>query len=98
MSAADTSVNATDRRVIFLLYPIYCVLVMRKWHRNRVANVMDAAKNLSIFYSDEVIESLFSNIRGGVERECVRQGVPPSCSIESEHNQLVLTMTIYGSI
>ncbi len=27
-------------------------------------------RSLSIFFSDEVIENLFSNIRGGVEREC----------------------------
>ncbi len=44
---------------------------------------MDAAK----FYSDEVVENLFSNIRSGVERECERQEVPPpSCSIESEQS------------
>ena len=57
---------------------------MRKWLRNRVANVMDAAKkSFDFFYSDEVIENLFCNIWGGVERECERQEVPPSCSIES---------------
>ena len=38
------------------------------------------------FFSDEVIENLFSNIRGIVERECERQEVPPSCSIESEQS------------
>ncbi len=27
-----------------------------------------------------------ANIRGGVERECERQEVPPSCSIESEQS------------
>ncbi len=48
---------------------------------------MDVAKkSFNFFYSDEVIESLFSNIRGGVERECERQEVPPSCSIESEQS------------
>ncbi len=36
---------------------------MRKWLRNRVANVMDAAKkSFDFFYSDEVIENLFCNI------------------------------------
>ena len=69
---------------------------MCEWHRNRVANVMDAAKkSFDFFYSDEVIENLFSNTRGGVERESERQEVPPSCSIESE--QSVLTMRNYGS-
>ena len=38
------------------------------------------------FYSDEVIEIFFSNIWGGVERECERQEIPPSCSIESEQS------------
>ncbi len=33
-----------------------------------------------------MIEKIFSNIRGGVERECERQEVPPSCSIESEQS------------
>ncbi len=60
---------------------------MHEWHRNRVANVMDTAKkSFDFFYSDEVIENLFSNIQGGVERECERQEVPPSCSIESEQS------------
>ncbi len=36
---------------------------MREWHRNRVANVMDAAKkSFDFFNSDEVIENLFSNL------------------------------------
>ncbi len=57
---------------------------MCKLPRNQVANVMDAAKKyFDSFYSDEVIENIFANIRGGVERECERQEVPPSCSIES---------------
>ncbi len=43
-------------------------------------------KSLSIFFSDEAIENLFSNIRGGVERECKREEVPRSCSIESEQS------------
>ncbi len=43
---------------------------MCEWHRNRVANVIDAAKKSFDSFSDEVIENLFSNIRGGVEREC----------------------------
>ncbi len=44
-------------------------------------------RSLSIFfYSDEIIENLFSNIRGGVEREHERQEVPPSCSIECEQS------------
>ncbi len=44
-------------------------------------------RNLSIFFnSDEVIENIFSNIRGGVERECERQEVLPSCSIEGEQS------------
>ncbi len=43
-------------------------------------------RSLSIIFSDEVIENLFSNIRGAVERECERQEVPPSCSIESEQS------------
>ncbi len=43
-------------------------------------------RSLSIFFSDEVIENIFSNNRGGVERECERQEVPPSCSIESEQS------------
>ncbi len=48
---------------------------------------MDAArKYFDFFYSDEVIENLFSNIQVGVERECERQEVPPSCSIESEQS------------
>ncbi len=38
------------------------------------------------FYSDKVIENLFSNIQGGVERVCERQEVTPSCSIESEQS------------
>ena len=61
---------------------------MHEWrHRNRGANVMDAAKkSFDFFYSDEVIENLFSNIRGGIERECKRQEIPPSCSIESEQS------------
>ncbi len=60
---------------------------MCEWHRNRVANVMDTAKkSFDFFYSDGIIENLFSNIRGGVERECERQEVPPSCSIESEQS------------
>ncbi len=48
-----------------------------------MANVMDAAKKSFV---DEVIKNLFSNIRGGVERQCKRQAVPPSCSIESEQS------------
>ncbi len=60
---------------------------MCEWHRNRVANVMDAVKkSFNFFYSDEVIENLFSNTQGGVERECERQEGPPSCSIESERS------------
>ncbi len=48
---------------------------------------MDAAKkSFDFFYSDEVIENIFSNIRGGIERECERQEIPPSCSIESEQS------------
>ncbi len=43
-------------------------------------------RSFQLFYSDEVIENLFSNIRGAVERECERQEVPPSCSIESEQS------------
>ncbi len=39
-----------------------------------MANVMDAAKNL-LFPSDQVINNLFPNICGGVERECERQKV-----------------------
>ncbi len=55
-----------DRRVIFPRYPMInqfiVYWVMHKWHRNRVANVMDAAKKFSIFfYSDGVIENLFSS-------------------------------------
>ncbi len=41
---------------------VYCVLVMREWHRNQVANVMDAAKKSFDYCSNEVIENLFSNI------------------------------------
>ena len=41
---------------------------------------------LIFFYSDKVIENLFSNIQGGVERVCERQEVTPSCSIESEQS------------
>ncbi len=48
---------------------------------------MDAGKKyFDSFYSDEVIENILANIRGGVERECERQEVPPSCSIESEQS------------
>ncbi len=39
---------------------------MREWHRNRMADVMDAdKKSFDFFYSDEVTENLFSNILGG---------------------------------
>ncbi len=66
---------------------------MDEWHRNWGANLMDAAKkcfySFFFFFSDEVIEILFSNIWGGVERESERLEVPPSI-IESE--QSVLTM------
>ncbi len=44
-------------------------------------------RSLSIFLnSDEVFENIFSNIQGRVERECERQEVPPSYSIESEQS------------
>ena len=33
-----------------------------------------------------MIENLFSNIQGGVEREYERQEVPQSCSFESEQS------------
>ncbi len=36
---------------------------MREWHRNWVANVINAAKkSFDFLYSDEVIENIFSNI------------------------------------
>ncbi len=63
---------------------VNCVLIVHEWRRNRVANEMDAAKKSSDFFSDGVIENLFSNIQAGVKRECKRQEVPPSCNIESE--------------
>ena len=40
---------------------------------------------LLFFFSDEVIDNLFSNIRGGIERACERQEVLPS-STESEQS------------
>ncbi len=59
---------------------------MHEWHRNRVTNVTVAAKkSFNSFFPDEVIENLFSNIRGVVERECERQEVLPS-SIDSEQS------------
>ncbi len=45
---------------------------------------MDAAKKwFDYFFSDKVIENLFSNIWGGVERESEKLEVPPSI-VESE--------------
>ena len=47
---------------------------------------MDVAKKSRFFFFPLMIENFFSNIRGGVERECERQEVLPSCSIESEQS------------
>ncbi len=60
-------------------------------------NLMDAEKKsfYLFIFPDEVIEYLFSNIWGGIERESDRLKVPPSWSIESE--QSVLTMRNYES-
>ncbi len=44
-----------------------------------MANVLELTRSfLILFFSDEVIDNLFSNIQGGVERECERQEGPPS--------------------
>ncbi len=42
-------------------------------------------RSFSILFSDAVIDNLFSNIQGEIERECERQEVPPS-STESEQS------------
>ncbi len=61
---------------------------MREWHRNRVANVMDADKKSidSFLFSDEVIDNFFSAIQGGLERECGEKTEGSSSSTDSEQS------------
>ncbi len=51
-----------NRFLIFPPYPMinHCVLVVREWRRNRVTNVMDAAKKSFDFF----IQNILSNNQG----------------------------------
>ncbi len=60
---------------------------MCEWHTNQVANVMDAdKKSFDSFFSDEVIDNLFSDIR----RECERHDSEQSVSLDDEELQKFL--------
>ena len=51
-----------------------------------MANEMDAAQKSLSFFSDEVLDTLFSGIQSGVDKECEKQQIGSSLENEQSVN------------